>query len=220
MHHHVYDPTRFFFNILAPWNQKTFKDMAPQLNLTVAVIPFGIDIDNIKIVPPANERKKVMVYTKARHPSNAQAVFDFLKSRGEEYYHIQYGSYNDADFKNKLADTKFVIWIGSHESQGYAFQETLASNVPILLWEATSMHVEYDKHKYTYEAYRDKYPLFATTANVWSAECGIKFYDQWEFETRFQQMKERLDSFTPRKYIESKLSLKVAYANLLKTVGL
>ena len=221
VHKHTYEPERFFFNTLADWNLKIHSEMAPSLNLTFVPIPFGIDIDNIKIVPSVKDRNKVMVYTKVRHPSNAQYVFDFLRSRGDEYYHIQYGSYNETDFKNQLADTKFVIWIGSHESQGYAFQETLALNIPILLWEAPTMHVEFNRdNKYTYESYRDKYPLFATTANAWSSECGIKFYEQWEFETRFQQMNERIDSFTPRKFIESQLSLKAAYANLLKKVGL
>jgi hypothetical protein len=198
-----------------------FKDMAPELNLTFIASPFGVDFDSIKIVPSLKDRKKVMVYKKARHSSSVNYVLDYLKSIGEDYYLVQYGSYNETDFKNQLADTKFVIWIGSHESQGYAFQETLASNVPILLWEAPSMHVECSKeNRYNYASYRDKHSLFATTANVWSAECGIKFYEAWELDTKFQQMKERLDSFTPRKYIESKLSLKEAYVNLLKTVGL
>ena len=48
-----------------------------------------------------------------------------------------------------LKQARFCIWIGRHESQGFAFQECLASNVPILVWDVQSM-------KDCTEEYRDK----------------------------------------------------------------
>jgi hypothetical protein len=158
-----------------------------------------------------------MIYFKHRHPDIGNKVISFLRSKNIEYDLIQYGSYNDADFKNRLQNTKFVIWVGSHESQGFAFQETLASNVPILLWDVRSMHDEYSKG-YPYRSYIQ--PLLATTANVWSPECGIKIFNENDLEPAFNQMNSSIEAFNPRRVIESEVSLNAAYRGILNAIGL
>jgi hypothetical protein len=157
-----------------------------------------------------------MIYLKHRHPDLGNRVLGFLQTKNIEYHLIQYGSYNDGDFKNKLQNTKFVIWIGSHESQGFAFQETLASNVPILLWDVRSMHDEYS-NGYPYRGYRP--PLLATTANVWSPECGIKIFEENELESAFNEMNSKIESFSPRKVIEANVSLKTAFDNMVSCLN-
>jgi glycosyltransferase involved in cell wall biosynthesis len=131
-----------------------------------------------------------------------------------------YNNYKDIDFKNALQDTKFVIWVGRHETQGFALQETLASNVPVLLWDVKSMYEEYE-NAWCYAPYKSTgFPLYATAAPVWSDECGIKIYDASELESAYNEMNARLDSFTPRKYIEEKNSLNVAFENLKKCLDI
>jgi hypothetical protein len=158
-----------------------------------------------------------MIYFKFRHPDLANAVISFLRSKNIEYDLIQYGSYNDADFKNKLQNTKFVIWIGCSESQGFAFQETLASNVPILVWDARSVHDEY-QNGYPYRGYH--HPLLATSATIWSPECGIKIFDKNQLEPAFNQMNSRIEAFNPRRVIEAEVSLTAAYRGILNAIGL
>ena len=217
IHRHSYEPGRFFYNSLSPWVKTLHEQFAPNLSLKFVTCPFGLDIDSIQQVPSASQRSKVMIYFKHRHPDIGNKVISFLRSKNIEYDLIQYGSYNDADFKNRLQNTKFVIWVGSHESQGFAFQETLASNVPILLWDVRSMHDEYSKG-YPYRSYIQ--PLLATTANVWSPECGIKIFNENDLEPAFNQMNSSIEAFNPRRVIESEVSLNAAYRGILNAIGL
>lgn len=216
IHKYTYDPSRFFYNSLSGWNLDIHKGFAPNLSLTFVTCPFGVDTETIKIVP--SNRSRVMVYFKHRHPDTLNTVINFLKERNVDYYLFQYGSYQDSEFKDKLQDTKFVIWIGSHESQGFAFQETLASNVPILLWDVKSMYDEYN-YGWVYDRYKSSgKSLLATTANVWSDACGIKFYEPSELPSAFEKMNSNLYTFSPRTLIEEKVSLIAAYENLIRAI--
>jgi hypothetical protein len=220
IHKYTYDSSRFFYNSLSGWNLDIQKQFAPNLMLTFVTCPFGIDTESISIVPSLEKRTRVMVYFKHRHPDTLHRVLKLLLEQNVEYDLFQYGSYKDPYFKAKLKETKFVIWIGSHESQGFAFQETLASNVPILLWDVTSMYDEYN-NGWVYEYLKPTgIPLLATTANVWSDECGIKFTKEEELEAAFTKMNQVLAAFSPRKLIEEKVSLTATYTNLLKSIGL
>ena len=215
IHKHSYEPGRFFYNSLSPWVKTIHEQFAPDIGLKFIACPFGVDVHSIRTVPPPSQRSKVMIYLKHRHPDLGNRVLGFLQSKNIEYHLIQYGSYKDIEFKNKLQNTKFVIWIGSHESQGFAFQETLASNIPILLWDVISMHDEYS-NGYPYSGYGQ--PLLATTANVWSPECGVKIFNENELELAFNEMNSKIDTFSPRKVIGETVSLKVAYQNMLNQV--
>jgi len=220
IHKYVYDPSRFFYNTLSNWNQQIHTRCAPTLSLTFAPIPYGIDIDHIQEVQQISQRNKIMIYFKHRHPSELNIVQEFLDAKKHEYNLISYGSYNDADFKHKLQETRFVIWIGSHESQGFGFQETQASNVPILLWDVTSMRDEYVGGRPYGLPSGNPDDLAATTANCWSDKCGIKFFRKEELADAYDRMNEQVGTFTPRKYIADRLSLKAAFENLLAIIGL
>jgi glycosyltransferase involved in cell wall biosynthesis len=215
IHKYSYEDGRFFYNTLSQWNKIVHENLAPNLGLKFITCPFGVDIESIKEVPPADQRSRILVYFKNRHPDLLHEVTRFLESKHLEYDLICYGSYSDADYKDKLQNSKFVIWIGSHESQGFAFQETLASNVPILLWNVRSMHDEYS-NGYPYNSHT--HPLLATTANVWSDECGIQFFDRSELETVFHEMSSRFETFSPRNVIKKHVSLTSAYQNLIEQI--
>lgn len=220
IHAYQYDSSRFFYNTLSNWNSTIFKTFAPTLSLTVITCPFGIDFESILPVPALRFRSKILIYFKNRNPIHLSIIANFLKSKDIAYEIFCYGSYSDSEFKKKLRETLFVIWIGSHESQGFAFQETQASNVPILLWNVQSMYDEFNGYC-IYQHYKSSSNLLlATTANCWSDECGIQFYHEHEISTAFDLMNTKLESFTPRSYVESRISLKESFNNLLQQVGL
>lgn len=220
IHSYTYEKDRFFYNCLTEWNAHIFRTLAPELSLTPIACPFGLDMDSIEIAPPARARSKILVYCKARHPSCLDAVLRFLEEKQQSVVVLKYGAYHDSDFKQQLKDAKMVVWIGSHESQGFAFQETQASNIPILVWDVTSVNDEYN-YGWPYASYIQRgHPLLATTANCWSDACGIKIHDASELEQAFASMNERIDTFTPRDFIQPTLSLTAAFARLLHTVGI
>jgi hypothetical protein len=218
IHKYTYDPNFFFYNTLCDWCENICKSFAPNLTLKYIKCPFGLDIDNITIVP--KQRSKIMIYFKGRHPSLFEHVHKLAIEKGIHCTLVIYNNYKEIDFKNALQETKFVIWIGTHESQGFALQETLASNVPILLWDVKSMYEEWN-NGWCYAPYKSSgFSLSATSASIWSDECGIKIYDASELESAYNEMNARLDSFTPRKYIEEKNSLNVAFENLEKCLDI
>lgn len=116
---------------------------------------------------------------------------------------------------NILKTVKFAVWIGSHESQGFAFQETLASNVPILLWDVTSMKDEFG----SYQQYTTK-NLYATTATHWSSECGERILRAYELESALSTIQRRLDKYTPREFILSRVADDIAMRNILQSLSL
>jgi hypothetical protein len=183
--------------------------------------PFGIDLESIEIASSIEYRKGILVYVKGRLESEVKYLLDFLDSKQEMYSVIHYGSYKDSDFKQKLRSSKYVIWIGRHESQGFALQETLASNIPILLWDVKSMYEEYSSDgKSYYEHYKQSgMPLLATATPYWSDECGVKFYKKEELCEKYDEMNTKLASFNPRSFIEKHLSHSATYTRLLQAIN-
>jgi len=216
----TYDPTRFFYNTLSDWVHTLYLEFWKEPTLQLISCPFGIDTDSI--VPIERKKKdKVMIYFKHRSRIELEYILFLLHSMNEEFYLITYGNYNDSDFKRKLQEVKFVIWIGCHESQGFAFQECMAMDVPILCWDVSSMYQEMDYDRPIYEHYRPKgYQFKATTANVWNEDCGIKVYTQFELPNALFDMNEKYETFHPRKAIEESVSLDKAYHNMIKLIGL
>lgn len=217
-----YDPTRFFYNALCEWNYVIHKSFAPHLGMRFLSCPFGIDLESIEIAPSIESRKGVLVYVKGRLESEVKYVLDFLDSKEEIYSVVRYGSYKDSDFKQQLQLSKYVIWIGRHESQGFALQETLASNIPVLLWDVKSMYEEYGSDgKSFYEQYKHSgMPLLATATPYWSDECGVKFYEKEELNDKYNEMNTKSSSFNPRSFIEKHLSHSATYKRLLQAINI
>jgi hypothetical protein len=215
-----FNPEKFFYNCLSNWVGDLYREFWDPVTMNISPIPFGIDTDSIQAVNNIERRTKILVYFKNRHPNDLNYVLNNIP-KDENVIVFRYGSYSDSDYKQNLKEAKFVIWIGSHESQGFAFQECMAMNIPILLWDANTMYEEFSNGNFVFQNYKDKgYKLKSTTANVWSEQCGIKFHEKDEFEKCFKEMNESWKIFDPRKEIEENVSLDKAYHNLLKTIGL
>ena len=52
--------------------------------------------------------------------------------------------YNETDYINYLKECKYGIWVDAHESQGFALEEALSLDVPLLVWNIKSLNQEYD----------------------------------------------------------------------------
>jgi hypothetical protein len=219
LYKHTYDSSRFFFNVLSDWNEKVHQEFG-LCHIPLIKAFFGIDTSTITPVSNDVEKSHVMVYYKDSFHEKINHVETYLQSISQPYYRIVYGHYNDADFKQKMESCKFIIWIGRHESQGFAFQESLARNIPILLWDVESMYEEYVNNKRIYEPYaKNGYKLLATCAPFWSDECGIRFLQKEDFVPAYSRMCEIYQTFTPRSFIEKTASIPIAWKNLLLSIG-
>lgn len=222
LYHHTYDTSRFFFNTLSSWVNTVYREFC-DLDIPFINAFFGIDTETIQSVPnDSTERTHVMLYYKGRNSRRISYVKEYLDKHNIPYHYIQYGSYNDIDYKEMLKTTKFIVWVDAHESQGFALQEALASNIPLLLWDVKTMYEEFNNDGYiTYQSYKNSgYKMIATTAPYLSDQCGIRFTEEEDFSPLFTQMEETFRTFRPRQFVENTLSLEASLKNLLNCIGI
>jgi hypothetical protein len=118
---------------------------------------------------------------------------------------------------NTLHKTRFAIWIGSHESQGFGLEECLATNTPILLHDVRSMKDEWHGN-FIFQQYSEN--LFATSAPYWDNTCGLKVYSQEELEGRFEEFLGTLQTYHPAIYVEKTLTDRVCFQRMLDALSI
>jgi len=172
-------------------------------NIKICDIPFGVETDkfnsNIQIV----DRTEVFLYYKRRQPVELKYVEDFLKNKGIQFKIFNYTAhYDENQYIECLKKAKYGIWIDAHESQGFALEEALSCNVPLLVWNVKSMNQE---HGYSYP------DIPATTIPYWDNRCGEYFYENHEFSNIFDKFISNLDKnvYKPREFVLENLSLEV-----------
>ena len=175
---------------------------------TLPVIDYAFPVDTIKFTPTDQPKEKVFVYFKRRNPAELEFVCQFLRSKNIDFITFDYGSYNEIEYINILNQARYGIWIGTHESQGFAVEEALFMNVPLLVWNARYMKQE---HGSSY----DKIKTYCTTTPYWDDRCGIHFYTKEELNESYDNFINKLSKFNPRQYILENLSLEHR-ANALK----
>ena len=125
-------------------------------------------------------------------------VFDYVNRYAEEEY------------LNYLKESKFGIWLTAHESQGFALEEALSCDVPLLVWNVTSLNQEYGSN----------YPnLPATTLSYWDEKCGEYFTDINDLHKTFNKFINNLHNYKPREFILENLSIKKCSEKFINIVN-
>ena len=106
-----------------------------------------------------------------------------------------------------MQQCKYGIILDAHESQGFAIEEALSCNVPLLVWNAKSMSQEVGGN------YNN---IPCTTIPYWDERCGEYFYEESELEPTFHIFTNKLDTYKPREYIHENLSVDVCFENFNK----
>jgi len=207
---------RCIYLCLSDWNSKVFDEFidASKRIIPHVAIPFGLNID---VQPKTGEYEyDCILYYKARHPSLLDYCTNVVIEKGLRYKIYRYGSYTRDEYIRTLQKTKFVIWIGSHESQGFGLEECLATNTPIYLYDVKSMKDEYVDGRYIYEPYSEQ--LLATSAPYWNDQCGMKVYSNEEFVNRFSEFTDKISIYTPAEYVQSTLMDKICFERFLNAL--
>lgn len=167
------------------------------------IIPLKIQffpVDTKKFIPIDNIKKdKVFIYFKRRKKEELFFLETFLKNKKIEYKIFDYvKKYKEEDYLNFLQHSLYGIVLDAHESQGFAIQEALSCNVPLLVWNVTSMAQE--------EGARYK-AIPATSIPYWDNNCGVYFYNKNEFEHKYDEFINKLNTYKPREFILENLSV-------------
>ena len=168
-------------------------------NLNIKPINFGVDTEYFTEDVNAN-KKDVLVYFKNRSDYELDFIENFLKDKNISYKVFNYKKkYKQEDYKEYLQSCKYGIWIGTHESQGFALQEALSSNVPLIVWNVKYMSQEINSPI----GYKG---IYGNSIPYWDDTCGEYFFENYEFENKFKNFVNNLNSYNPRKFILENLS--------------
>jgi glycosyltransferase involved in cell wall biosynthesis len=199
--------------VLVPgdWMAKMFE---PFYHHKVVTWPVGIDTQLWSSVIKAEPTFDFLIYNKVRweHDKYEDELISPVCRKLDElsltYQFIRYGHYSPAELKEKLKDSRSVIFLCEHETQGLAYQQILCTNTPILAW---------DRGGYWQDPYYYPKIKFGPVSSVpyWDERCGVKFKNIDEFPDSLNAFIRKLPSFEPQKYILENLSLEKCAENYL-----
>jgi hypothetical protein len=179
--------------------------------LNLMPFAFGVDTERFVNTKDIQSRNQVFIYFKRRHPNELHYLENFLKSKNISYRIFSYvDRYVENDYLNYLQNSKYGIWLDAHESQGFALEEALSCNVPLLVWNISSMKQEYGT------SYNN---IPATTIPYWDETCGEFFYNGNELNNTFEIFVSKLDTYKPRDFILNNLSIDICENNLIDLVN-
>lgn len=180
------------------WPKKFWENFKICNGLIIKSIPFGVDTERFKSNNEDTDKKNVFLYIKNRCPEDIYFMINFLQYKNINYRIFDYRSrYNEEDYLNYLKTCKYGVWLDAHESQGFALQEALSCNVPLLVWNVKYMSQEYLSNYENIEA---------TSIPYWDERCGEFFYHYKELENTYNKFINNLDNYKPREYILENLS--------------
>jgi len=199
------------YNLLSNWVVDIWKQFPVCNNLKLVTLPFGVDTEKFFDNKSITEKNNVMVYFKHRNPADLYFIESFLKYKNINYSVFSYDrKYDENEYISYLQNSKYGIWLDAHESQGFALQEALSCNVPLLVWNVTSMNQEYGS---TYSN------LPTTTTSYWDNKCGELFYNVNEFEVTYNKFIENINNYKPREFILENLSVDVCETKLIEFIN-
>jgi hypothetical protein len=186
------------------WVKKLWFSFPFCKKLTIVDIPFGVDTQKFKPIYNRTsliQNGKIFIYFKSRHPHELDIIKYFFNYNNIPFVLFNYyDKYNEIDYLNVLQHAKYGIWLGAHESQCFALQEALSCNVPLLVWNVSSMKQEYGQN------YDD---ITATTIPYWDNRCGEFFYNQNDFFITFNKFINNLHNYNPRDFVLENLSMEI-----------
>jgi glycosyltransferase involved in cell wall biosynthesis len=193
------------------WARDVWRNNPLCKDIRIESLPFGVDTEKFNQIKPINERNKVFVYFKRRNPNEFNIIKEFLESFGISFRIFDYvHKYDENEYINYLHESKFGIWLDAHESQGFALEEALSCNVPLLVWNVNSMKQEHGS------SYGN---IPATTIPYWDSMCGESFIHPNELFNTFNKFINNVNNYKPRDYIINNLSIKKCEEKLIELVN-
>ncbi len=193
--------------VLVPgeWMRKMFE---PYYTDKVLAWPTGIDTDEWTPLT-GNKTFDFLIYDKIYWEYDKfkaeliNPIIKLLEEKKLTYQYIKYGQYTHAELKAKLSTSKAALFLCRHETQGFAYQQILSANTPILAWNPGG----YWQDPYYYPDKVKYQPV--SSVPYWDDRCGITFTGINDFNERLNTFLKDLNKFKPRDYILENLTLKI-----------
>ena len=174
------------------WACNAWKILGGNSYIPIKTLPFPVEIERFKPLNNVN-KTEVFIYFKRRKPSELNFIKDFLNNKKISYKIFDYvNKYKEEDYIQCLQNAKFGIVVDAHESQGFAIEEALSCNVPLIVWNVTFMSQEEGAN----------YPnIPCSNIAYWDERCGEFFYRVEDFDNTYNKFVSKIDTYKPREYI-------------------
>jgi hypothetical protein len=188
------------------WTIDWWKSIDPEFSIPLRIWSAGVNTEFWQ--PPENKPiyRNVLIYKKSCPEDLFQSCISSAKNKNLTVSTVEYGNYSHDEYKTKLAQSDFAVFLSESESQGIALLECWSCNVPTLVW---------NRGYFEWQGYSDK----ASSAPYLSDLTGIFFSGTKEIETSLQYMLDNLKNFQPRSWVLSNGSDEVSALNLLKIIN-
>jgi hypothetical protein len=177
--------------------------------IPTALWPAGVETDLWK--PPAQRPspKEILLYDKVRwkrdqfEPDLIQPIIRALQDKGCTVHHLRYGSYDEDKFRELLTKVGAMVFLCEHETQGFAYLQTLTTGVPILAWNRGGFWQDPSlyPHRVRFEP--------VSSIPYFDSRCGQQFQHLEEFKAVLPGFLEKVaaGNFSPRDYVVENLRL-------------
>lgn len=186
----------YYFNSLSPWLVNLTKQLFGDKKFVY--LPFPVDIDRFC---PKEKSGNPVIYFKRRDPEILNEFRSLFSDIGFEFFDYSQG-YKEDNFLHKISRAPYCVWIGTHESQGFALQETLSCNTPVFVIEAKDLREEQGGPWDSFFPGRD---LPCTSASYFDSRCGMISSPE-NYKLDFYKFLNSLNLYFPREFIIETLS--------------
>jgi glycosyltransferase involved in cell wall biosynthesis len=170
------------------------------------VWPVGIDMAAYPDVSAERKDIDFLIYDKIRWdrdreiPRILEPITQHLSAEGKRFKILRYGEHHFGQYSESLRRSRALLFLCEHETQGLAYQEALASNIPVLAWDEGVL-VDPLQRPFLPDG------RIVSSVPYFDERCGETFKIS-EFKTVLDVFEARLTSYRPSEYISEQLSLK------------
>jgi hypothetical protein len=182
-----------------------------------------IGIKTTKWCPLLNSSKDfVIVYDKVRWDRGIyetdliNPIINHLIAKfGDKVKVLRYGKYKEADLLYLAQHAMFMVFLCEHETQGFAYQQVLSCDVPILAWDRGGVW----KDPFFYPLNVIFEPV--TSVPYWDSSCGNKFQDFDDYLSSYNLFYESVKNklYKPRDFVLKTLSIKECARNFSNIIN-
>lgn len=145
---------------------------------------------------------KIRWHRDTRVGSVLDRITQHLDATGKRYKILRYGGHHLSQFEETLKASKAMLFVCEHETQGLAYQEAMAANIPVLSWDEGEM-VDPLLQPFTPAS------THVSAVPYFSEACGMTF-KMHEFEAVCDAFCANMNQFTPRRYVQDSLSFEAS----------
>lgn len=182
--------------------------------------PAGVETDKWLPANKAEKKFDILLYNKIRwdkaerYQSLRDPIINKLNELGLSYTEVVYGQYEEKDYFKLVKQSRAMIFMCEHETQGFALCEALSANVPVFAWDPGFCQ---DPARFKWNQ-----PVIKTTSiPFFDDSCGMSFTDTPDFMNKIDTFWQKVQqgNFSPRDYIVKNLSLKASAQKMLDIIA-